>query len=183
MSGKEEREREVFFFLERERDGRTPNNMGQIVKKKKKGRPSKADLAARRSSGSAAEKSDGELRRSGRRRNVRYSFEIDDYLDDDEYFVDEEDEEEDESRREKKLKLLLKLQNMEGSGGGGGVAESTPSPTRHVRHAPTASGSSSDFGKPSKIRKIDGDEEYEENDGGDDGDIENDGDEVPIVWI
>nr|GMC53464.1 bromodomain-containing protein DDB_G0270170 isoform X2 [Ipomoea batatas] len=36
--------------------------MGQIVKKKKKGRPSKADLAARRSSGSAAEKSDGELR-------------------------------------------------------------------------------------------------------------------------
>ncbi|XP_031118720.1 bromodomain-containing protein DDB_G0270170-like isoform X2 [Ipomoea triloba] len=151
--------------------------MGQMVKKKKKGRPSKADLAARRSSGSAAEKSDGELRRSGRRRNVRYAFEIDDYLDDDEYFVDEDEEEEDESRREKKLKLLLKLQNMEGSGGGGGVAESTPSPTRHVRHAPTASGSSSDFGKPSKIRKIDGDEEYEENDGGDDGDTENDGDE------
>ncbi|XP_019196699.1 PREDICTED: uncharacterized protein LOC109190623 [Ipomoea nil] len=157
--------------------------MGQIVKKRKKGRPSKADLAARRSSGSAAEKSDGELRRSGRRRNVRYCFDIDDYLDDDdEYLVDEE--EEDESRREKKLELLLKLQNMEGSGGG--VAESTPSPTRHVRHAPTASGSSSDFadgGKPSKIRKIDGDgevdEEYEENDGGgDDGDIENDGDEV-----
>ncbi|KAG8492679.1 hypothetical protein CXB51_010334 [Gossypium anomalum] len=77
--------------------------MGQIVKRKKKGRPSKADLAKRGSSPAAATES--ELRRSHRRRNVRYNIDYDDYLDED---FEEEDEEE-ERRREKKLKLILKL--------------------------------------------------------------------------
>ncbi|KAG9132175.1 hypothetical protein Leryth_022227 [Lithospermum erythrorhizon] len=71
--------------------------MGQVAKRSKKGRPSKADLAAE----------EREVRRSGRRRNVRYTFDFDDYLDDDEYFFVEE--EADERRREKKIKLLLKL--------------------------------------------------------------------------
>ncbi|XVF77410.1 hypothetical protein PTKIN_Ptkin14bG0040700 [Pterospermum kingtungense] len=77
--------------------------MGQIVKRKKKGRPSKADLAKRSSSPAAT--SEQELRRSLRRRNVRYNIDYDDYLDED---FEEEDEEE-ERRREKKLKLVLKL--------------------------------------------------------------------------
>ncbi|XP_022716885.1 uncharacterized protein LOC111275667 [Durio zibethinus] len=77
--------------------------MGQIVKRKKKGRPSKADLAKRGSSPAVA--SEPELRRSHRRRNVRYNIDYDDYLDED---LEEEDEEE-ERRREKKLKLVLKL--------------------------------------------------------------------------
>ncbi|XP_007020786.2 PREDICTED: uncharacterized protein LOC18593479 [Theobroma cacao] len=77
--------------------------MGQIVKRKKKGRPSKADLAKRGSSPAA--QSETELRRSHRRRNVRYNIDYDDYLDED---FEEEDEEE-ERRREKKLKLVLKL--------------------------------------------------------------------------
>ncbi|OMO83488.1 hypothetical protein CCACVL1_11383 [Corchorus capsularis] len=77
--------------------------MGQIVKRKKKGRPSKADLAKRGSSPAA--KSEPEPRRSHRRRNVRYNIDYDDYLDED--FEDEDEEE--ERRREKKLKLVLKL--------------------------------------------------------------------------
>ncbi|KAK8643951.1 hypothetical protein V6N13_013228 [Hibiscus sabdariffa] len=75
--------------------------MGQIVKRKKKGRPSKADLAKRGSSPSAPAES--ELRRSHRRRNVRYNIDFDDYLDED--FEEEDDEE--ERRRKKKLKLIL----------------------------------------------------------------------------
>ncbi|KAL1332879.1 hypothetical protein HN51_061648 [Arachis hypogaea] len=74
--------------------------MGQIGRRKKKGRPSKADLARRSGESQAAEKSD--IRRSLRRRNVRYN--IIDY--DDDYL----DEDEDERRREKKkLKLVDKL--------------------------------------------------------------------------
>lgn len=77
--------------------------MGQIVKRKKKGRPPKADLAKRGSSPPAS--SEPELRRSHRRRNVRYNIDYDDYIDED---FEEEDEEE-ERRRERKLKLVLKL--------------------------------------------------------------------------
>jgi len=79
--------------------------MGQIVRRKKKGRPSKADLARRSSQSPATTQSD--LRRSRRRRNVRYPIiDFDDYLDEDE----EEEEDEDERRREKKkLKLVEKL--------------------------------------------------------------------------
>ncbi|XVF03841.1 hypothetical protein REPUB_Repub05bG0027600 [Reevesia pubescens] len=81
--------------------------MGQIVKRKKKGRPSKADLAKRGSSPAAP--SEQELRRSHRRRNVRYNIDYDDYIDED--FEDEDEEE--ERRREKKLKLVLKLNQGE----------------------------------------------------------------------
>ncbi|GLT67363.1 hypothetical protein SLA2020_396780 [Shorea laevis] len=76
--------------------------MGQIVKRKKKGRPSKADLARRVGSPAAAPES--EPRRSLRRRNVLYNIEYDDYLDE-----DFEEDEEEERRREKKLKLVVKL--------------------------------------------------------------------------
>ncbi|GLU23710.1 hypothetical protein SLE2022_396970 [Rubroshorea leprosula] len=77
--------------------------MGQIVKRKKKGRPSKADLARRGVSPATGPES--EPRRSLRRRNVRYNIDYDDYLDED----FEEDEEEEERGREKKLKLVVKL--------------------------------------------------------------------------
>ncbi|KAI4306103.1 hypothetical protein L6164_029411 [Bauhinia variegata] len=81
--------------------------MGQIVKRKKKGRPSKADLARRSGDSPATSKPD--LRRSLRRRNVKYNIEYDDYLEE-----DNEGEEEDERRREKKkLKLVVKLNQGE----------------------------------------------------------------------
>lgn len=81
--------------------------MGQIVRRKKKGRPSKTDLARR--SGQSPAASQPDLRRSRRRRNVRYNIDYDDYLDE-----EDEDEEEDERRREKKkLKLVVKLNNNE----------------------------------------------------------------------
>lgn len=101
--------------------------MGQI-EKRKKGRPSKADLAARRaaveSDAPPSEQQKRDIRRSLRRRSFRYNI-IDydeDYLNDDVHLFDgeddveereEEDEDEDEAerRREKKLKLVLKLNN------------------------------------------------------------------------
>ncbi|PSR96275.1 Bromodomain-containing protein [Actinidia chinensis var. chinensis] len=136
--------------------------MSQIVKGKKKGRPSKADLA-RRAAAAAAETPESDGGGRIRRRNGRYNFDIDD-------LIDEEDEE-NERRREKKLKLLLK----DGS-------ESAPSRTRRVMHAPAASGSSSEHGdgdNPSKKRKIYGDDDVEgEINGGDENEIENEGDEV-----
>ncbi|KAH7859980.1 hypothetical protein Vadar_007894 [Vaccinium darrowii] len=130
--------------------------MGQIVKRKKKGRPSKADLASRAAAAAAEEQPGAAERRSLRRRSVRYTFDLDDYVDEDEL---EEDEEEEEAawRREKKLKLLLKVKEEGGSTG------SAPSGTRRVGHAPAASASSSDYGgnSPFKKRKIDGhDDEY-----------------------
>lgn len=57
--------------------------MGQIEKRKKKGRPSKADLAARLAAGVADSPEKRDIRRSLRRRNFRYNI-IDydeDYLD------------------------------------------------------------------------------------------------------
>ncbi|KAA8526991.1 hypothetical protein F0562_008780 [Nyssa sinensis] len=142
--------------------------MGQIVRRKKKGRPSKADLARRAATGQlpTTEAQERDLRRSLRRRNVRYSIDYDDYIDED----DEEDDE-DERRREKKLKLVLKLQNIEGGG-----AESAPSRIRRVPHAPTASASSSDCedgDKPLKKRKINGDDQIE-------GDVDDDDEENGI---
>ncbi|PHT43951.1 hypothetical protein CQW23_17976 [Capsicum baccatum] len=141
--------------------------MGQIVKTKKKGRPSKADLARRNAAVEKTEsaKKEKELRRSGRRRNVRYMFDIDDYLDDDEYFLDDD---EDERGKEKKLKLLLKLQNDEG-----GAAESTPS--RNRRGPATSASSDDDDGdvrKHTKKRKINRDEDEEDDEENDD-EIEN----------
>lgn len=134
--------------------------MGQIVKRKKKGRPSKADLARRNSTGSeptSGPSSDREPRRSLRRRNVRYTFDFDDYIDEDDYYEDDEDV----RRREKKLRLLLKLQ------GSSGNKEDDSESTRRVDHAPSASASSSfdsDDDKQSKKRKINGDDEIEGDD-------------------
>ncbi|KAM7492714.1 hypothetical protein LguiA_035635 [Lonicera macranthoides] len=144
--------------------------MGQIVKRKKKGRPSKADLARREPP---------DLRRSIRRRNVRYTFDYDDYIDDEEE-DDYEEEEEDDRRREKKLELLIKLQVKESRGTT--TAESTPSQTRRVSHAPSDSPSSSDYGgggsKPLKKRKIDGDDETQ---GDVDEDDEEEEEEIDVV--
>lgn len=85
--------------------------MGQIVRRKKKGRPSKADLARRSAAGESPATAEPEIRRSHRRRNVKYNIDYDDYLDE-----DDEDEEEDERRREKKLKLVVKLSHEESAG-------------------------------------------------------------------
>ncbi|KAI3456916.1 hypothetical protein Pfo_013579 [Paulownia fortunei] len=138
--------------------------MGQIVRKKKE-RPPKADPGAREK-----QATERDLRRSLRRRNVKYVFDLDDYVDEEELFVNDEDQ----RRREKKLKLLLKLQSD-------GELKSTapqPSRTRSVDHAPSMSASSSeDGGKPSKKRKIDekiGDDMDDENDDANDGDNYND---------
>ncbi|KAL3851200.1 hypothetical protein ACJIZ3_013082 [Penstemon smallii] len=117
--------------------------MGQIVKRKKKGRPPKTDPASREPKEAARD-----LRRSLRRRNVKYVFDLDDYFDDDGLFED------DDEQREKKLKLLLKLQ-------GGDEAEPQTS-RRRVEHAPDTSSSDEDEENPPKKRKIE--EVDDEND-------------------
>ncbi|KAL7217935.1 hypothetical protein ACSBR2_011207 [Camellia fascicularis] len=135
--------------------------MVQIVKRKK-GRPSKADLA-RRSGMTEETAEEREVRRSHRRRSVRYNFDIDDY-------IEEEDDEEDESRREKKLKLLLKLHSKDDD------TESAPSRTRRVEDAPPES--SSEYGdKPSKKRKIGGDDDDDYGDVDDENGVDDDEDE------
>ncbi|GFZ04931.1 DNA-binding bromodomain-containing protein [Actinidia rufa] len=107
----------------------------------------------------AAEATERDVRRSLRRRNVRYTFDFDDFIDEEDGVgvgvgVGEDDNVEDEMRREKKLKLLLKLQGKEGG------AESPPSRTRRVAHATDASSSDDgDGGKPLKKRKIDDDDD------------------------
>lgn len=130
--------------------------MVQIVKRKKKGRPSKADLARRSSDSPPAKSSETErqLRRSGRRRNVRYTFDFDDYIDEDFDYYDDDDE---NDRRDKKLMMLLKLQSC--------GAESPPSATRRVSP-------SSSEGKAAKKRKIDD---------GDDDDVDEEDDDNDVV--
>ncbi|XP_042519987.1 uncharacterized protein LOC122093669 [Macadamia integrifolia] len=151
------------------------------ITRKKKGRPSKADLG--RLSGnrkSLSEKTpESELRRSLRRRNPTYH--------DDFYEDDEEDDDEDE-RREKKLKLVLKLPHKADFGGGGGRGgvgvDSSPSQTRtegNVAHASTAavSASSSECGdanKPFKKRKIDGNDGVYDDGECEDGDFDEEDD-------
>ncbi|KAI3768982.1 hypothetical protein L6452_00078 [Arctium lappa] len=71
--------------------------MARIAGGKKNGRPSSADLPRRRSS---CVEPESQPRRSCRRRNVRYNFDIDDYVDDEEFYKDV-------GRREKKLRVLL----------------------------------------------------------------------------
>ncbi|KEH33838.1 putative chromatin remodeler Bromodomain family [Medicago truncatula] len=77
------------------------------VAKRKKGRPSKADLARRVAESQAAAATESDSRRSLRRKNVRYNIiEYDgDYVDD--------DEEDERKREKKKLKLMAKLQQEE----------------------------------------------------------------------
>ncbi|CAA0833646.1 DNA-binding bromodomain-containing protein [Striga hermonthica] len=121
--------------------------MEQIVKRKKKGRPPKIDPGTRDLP--PPPQSERDLRRSLRRRSVKYVFDLDDYFDEDELFTDEEDQ----LRREKKLEHLLKLQT-------GGESEPTTlqrSRFRRVDHAPAASASSSeDDDRPLKNRRING---------------------------
>ncbi|KAI4308002.1 hypothetical protein L6164_031121 [Bauhinia variegata] len=140
--------------------------MGQIVKRKKKGRPSKADLARR--SGESPGNSQPDVRRSLRRRNVKYNVDYDDYLDE-----DNEDEEEDERRREKKkLKLVEKLNQGEDED-----EESAPSRTRvglrenHAQGNGSASDDEDTQKKSLKKKKVSGrryhnEEGEEEGEGG-----------------
>lgn len=111
--------------------------MGQIVRRKKKGRPSKADLARRSANAnSPATTAQSTLRRSRRPRNVRYNIDYDDYLDE-----EDEDEDDDERGREKKkLKLVEKLNQgvEEEEEDEEDEEEQTPHPTRgrsRVEHA------------------------------------------------
>lgn len=140
--------------------------MGQIVKRKKKGRPSKADLARRAVESAAA--SEPDIRRSLRRRNVRYNIDYDDYLDE-----DDDDDEEDQRRREKKLKLVVKLNQ----------GDESPSRARTVARVSHASEDECER-KPLKKGSIgngrdDDDDEQDEDD--DHGDVEDD--EVCVVSL
>ncbi|XP_076927725.1 uncharacterized protein LOC143591391 [Bidens hawaiensis] len=87
--------------------------MTQIERKKRRGRPSNTDRARRTSQLGPPDR-----RSTRRRRNVRYNFDIDDYVDDDEFY---------DGRREKKLRLLLFDDDVH----------------RRVPHAPMPSASSS----------------------------------------
>ncbi|KAE8646055.1 uncharacterized protein LOC101204699 [Cucumis sativus] len=140
--------------------------MGQIVKRKKKGRPSKADLARR--SGGGLTSSESEPRRSLRRRNVRYNIDYDDFLEE-----DDEDEEEDERRREKKLKLVVKL-NQGRDGTHLSPVDGVSRLEARDLHAPEYGSSASEGEedeperKPLKKRRIGGGEEEDEDDEYDD---------------
>lgn len=104
--------------------------MGRIVGGKKKGRP---DLPRRNS----CAEPDPQPRRSCRRRNVRYNFDIDDYVDDEEFYQDV-------GRREKKLRVLLGDYDSESN-----------------RCEESSSSDEYDEVEPSKKRKIDaGDVEF-----------------------
>ncbi|KAJ4975708.1 hypothetical protein NE237_000814 [Protea cynaroides] len=146
------------------------------ISRKKKGRPSKADLGRRsglRQSGTE-KSSETEPRRSLRRRNPTYH---------DDFYEDDEVEDDEDERREKKLKLVLKLPHKADFGGGSGGVDSSPSQTRtegNVAHASaTAASSSSDFGdgnKPFKKRKIDGEDGVYNDGEGNDGDYDEEDD-------
>lgn len=128
--------------------------MGQIVKRKKKGRPPKSDLAKR--SPKPSPKPEPDLRRSLRRRSVRYAFiDYDDYIDD-EYDFDDEEEDEDERRKAKKLKLVVKL-DQEARG-------------EHALDS-GASTSEEERGERKPVRSGGGDEDAEEIGGDDDEEV------------
>ncbi|KAI9187143.1 hypothetical protein LWI28_024911 [Acer negundo] len=145
--------------------------MGQIVKRKKKGRPSKADLARRPIS--PTPETESEIRRSIRRRNVRYDIDYyEDYFDEE----DDDDDDEEEKRREKKLKLVLKLNNQSSRDSAEPARSRSRSRSRSSARADRASDDEDDGDdddeeedKPLKKRKInDGDvseseEEEEDN--------------------
>ncbi|XP_057976783.1 uncharacterized protein LOC131163940 [Malania oleifera] len=165
--------------------------MGQIVRRRKKGRPSKADLARRAAADVPPPARD--LRRSLRRRNLRYNIDYDDYADEEdeneeeEEDDDEEEDDEDERRREKKLKLVLKLPPHDGGsvdGGGGGTRSEASG--RHAPRLECAFSASSSENKPLKKRRIggcgdgdgDGDDD-EDKDVNDEEDDEDDEERVP----
>ncbi|XP_023523976.1 uncharacterized protein LOC111788062 [Cucurbita pepo subsp. pepo] len=145
--------------------------MGQIVKRKKKGRPSKADLARR--SGGGLTSSESEPRRSLRSRNVRYNIDFDDFLEE-----DDEDEEENERRREKKLKLVVKLNQSRDGEHLSPVARLSRSGARGEDAAEYGSSASEGEDeperKPLKKRRIGGGEEEDDDEDGD----ENEDDDI-----
>ncbi|XP_027341121.1 uncharacterized protein LOC113854366 isoform X2 [Abrus precatorius] len=131
------------------------------IAKRKKGRPSKADLA-RRAGESPATASQPDLRRSLRRRSVRYN--IIDY--DDDYLDDEEDE---RKREKKKLKLMAKLNQGEEEEERE-ENESAPSRTRaesRADHAP--------------LEEEDDDDENEQEEDNEDAEEEHEEDEDVVV--
>ena len=148
--------------------------MGQIVKRKKKGRPSKADLARR--SGGGLTSSESEPRRSLRSRNVRYNIDFDDFLEE-----DDEDEEENERRREKKLKLVVKLNQSRDGEHLSPVARLSRSGARGEDAAEYGSSASEGEDeperKPLKKRRIGGGEEEDDDEDGD----ENEDDDIDEV--
>ncbi|XP_071692243.1 uncharacterized protein [Rutidosis leptorrhynchoides] len=78
--------------------------MGQIVRRKRRGRPANTDRAHRNTS--VTPPSPVDRRSSRRRRNVRYNFDIDDYVDDDEFYNNYEDDEDVViGKKEKKIRL------------------------------------------------------------------------------
>ncbi|KAM1755041.1 hypothetical protein ACFX12_007418 [Malus domestica] len=139
--------------------------MGQIVRRKKKGRPSKADLARRYNElPEKPTKKESDVRRSLRRRNVKYNIDYDDYVEEE----DEEDEEEDERRREKKVKLVMKLDQR----GNGSARDS---------HAQESGGEEDEEDgqserKQLKRRRINGGDDSDRDDDGNDDDDEGDDD-------
>lgn len=164
--------------------------MGQIVKgKKKKGRPSKADLARRAATEAPPQGSPGR-RMSLRRRGLRYNVDLDDGGEEDEYENsvdgDGDEEEQEERRREKKLKLVLKL-SPHGADGGGGRQRKKDASGVHAPVSGYAVSASSSENKPLKKRRIggDGDCDYEREGGNgvndddtDDEEDDDDGEEV-----
>lgn len=145
--------------------------MGKVARKKK-GRPSKADLARRAGNfrnrpETPPLEAETDLRRSRRRRNPAYH---EDFLN-----IDDDEDDEDE-RRDKKLKLVWKLPHKVGFGG----VDSSPSLSRtevNLAHASApqsrAAASSTEYGeghKPFKKRRIDGDDGGYDGGGGDDDD-------------
>ncbi|KAK7316772.1 hypothetical protein RJT34_00483 [Clitoria ternatea] len=129
------------------------------VARRKKGRPSKADLA-RRAGESPATSSQPETRRSLRRRSVRYN--IIDY--DDDYVDDEEDE---RRREKKKLKLMAKLNlgEEDGEQEAQEVNDSAPNRTRtesREEHAPREEEDEVDENEQDEANE-DAEEEHEED--------------------
>ncbi|OVA07819.1 Bromodomain [Macleaya cordata] len=125
--------------------------MGKISKKKRKGRPSKADISRPSSAGIRRNKGpdpprESDLRRSIRRRNMKYT---------DEFYDDEEEEEEVERRKEKKMKLVLRLAGQGrvdsfATRSGEGKVDHASAPEKSVSPAavaaPAVSASSSEYG-------------------------------------
>ncbi|KAI3717900.1 hypothetical protein L1987_69812 [Smallanthus sonchifolius] len=108
--------------------------MGQIVKRKRRGRPSNLERAHRTSPVSPPSPAD--RRSSRRRRNVRYNFDVDDFVDEDEFYA------EDVGSRENKLRLLLSEDDF-----------------RSDRRVSSSSSSDDDYFKHSKKRRLNGDDD------------------------
>ncbi|KAI3986709.1 hypothetical protein MKX01_014247 [Papaver californicum] len=136
--------------------------MGKISKKKKKGRPPKADLSTPRLSKVIDPPPESALRRSVRSRNLPYS---DDQFYDDiegEELDSEDEEEEEEKRRKKKTKLVLRLASSSETKVDSSLLTRNNETTTTPAPDSAVSASSSEYGddsKPFKKRRINGDDE------------------------